>query len=304
MTVGRDFLEQLKPDEKPVVPSPSPSPSREGLSFRFRKAIRRPSERNAPQDESPSPPGQNVEKEISQTLHALRNLRVCRIHFDLSNELKFAAEHRRFLALLTAACREIRDFAFSIHTVHLIFVVQFQHLRTLQFSGYSRSSPEETLKVLRSLRNLEALVLSTVPNPNRDKVVPPKQTIYFSIDESVIEGMWPLKSLTIKRGITNEPSPALSVSMIKAWKRHQDSLRHLYIWTNHSLQAEQIMELLELTSKSHITDLTLWIPGKSEVLDISEQIPSTVRRGQRAVKCDGFTQETFTHEWINRAGVA
>lgn len=294
MTVDRGFLDELNAEEKPNLQSPPPSPSQQGLTFRLLKVIRRPSDRSATPDDSPA--GQRMGIEVSRTLHALGNLRIYRVHFDLSNDMRFATQHRRFLALLTASCPEIRDFTFSIYTVHLKFLEQFQHLRSFQFSGYSRSSPEETLQVLRNLRNLEALTLSTVPDPSRDGNRTHKQNIFFSINEHVIQGMWPLKSLSVLRGITNEPSPALT--MIGAWKRHQKSLRKLYIWTNHSLGVEQVMELLELTSGSTITDLTLWIPGKSEILDVSHQVPQTVKRGYRAVRCDGLTQDSFALKWI------
>jgi hypothetical protein len=87
------------------------------------------------------------------------------------------------------------------HAVPLQYLTGFQDLRTLNFSGYSRSSPKETLEILRSLQKLENICIQEhdYDEASREEHfhLETRAASIQSLTPDVLQNMYPLRSFGV-----------------------------------------------------------------------------------------------------------
>ncbi|KAI9751252.1 MAG: Pre-mRNA-splicing factor slt11 [Chaenotheca gracillima] len=171
----------------------------------------------------------------------------------------------------------LRRLAFHVHKVSLNSLAGLKSLRSFRFTGFSTSTPQETLKVLSSLGHLEELEIVGIPH--RINAEPSGQALVRSFTPEVLRGLRPLKSFKICETYTlyTEPESVFaSTDMLTAlYDTHVDSLISLGLSTCIALSPAAAGQL-----KNHLTQSSLQsVRLCSSPLDptIIDALPSSVR---------------------------
>jgi hypothetical protein len=221
------------------------------------------------------------------SFQAISNIRKIWILFRSSrtvpdgNSNLLEKEQQLVLNMIAAACPKVQEFTFfSIsNLLPLSFLAHFQDLRLLRFSGYSKSSPEETLSILKSLKNLETIILYRETYP-RDRPIDASVHSHLAFAPEVLENMQPLRSIQFSHMSYRIPSNHITVPMIHALRRHAESLRSLRIFTEFAVDEDILLALLDFVAGTKLKHLCLRmrIPGRFEKLDVQKYLPSTLSR--------------------------
>jgi hypothetical protein len=224
------------------------------------------------------------------SFRAISNIRKIWILFRSSNTGSdrnsnlLEKEQQLVLNMIPAACPKMQEFTFfSIsNLLPLSFLAHFQDLRLLRFSGYSKSSPEETLSILKSLNNLEAIIIYRYPEmyPKDNTIDTSSVHSYISFAPEVLENLQPLKSIHFSHMTSRIPSDHITVPMIQALRPHAESLRSLRIFTDFAVDGDVLLALLDFVASTKLKHLCLSmrIPRRFEKLDVQKYLPSTLSR--------------------------
>ena len=239
----------------------------------------------------PSTPnqGKSLIHQLWSALKAMDNVQSCWI--KLSHEdPKIQPIIQLLLRMIPVAFPAIRNFSCFSPLVSMDFLHHFRDLRMLRFTGYSKSTPGELLKILRSLKSLDGISIYRYPEfDDREKgIVTADLPKHLSLTAEVIAGMKPLRSLQIWHMASGVASEHLTVPMIQAWENHRFSLRTLNVDTNQRLDKTVVLKLLDFVATSSLRNIHLRSQGDLKPLDISEYIPSTAQYCDARLKCDGF----------------
>jgi len=183
--------------------------------------------------------------------------------------------------MIAAACKELTHFTFFSSLLPLGPLRNMHNLRLLRFSGYSASSPEETLDIFCSLKYIDTLILFRYPEfYDKDHAIETSELpSHISVTPKVVEKMNPLKSFKISHMTSRVPSFHFTLPMIKALKPHLESLITLNISSDCPINGELFEELLTFIASSRIKDLELQfhVPGqKYEHWDLKAFFPKSV----------------------------
>lgn len=170
---------------------------------------------------------------------------------------KYADEQQLILEMISSCCPKVEEFTVMSRHTSLQYLKNFPRLRRFHFSGYSRSTAEETLEIMKDLTRLEELVLYRYPHNNDDDQLNdgsnPKS--YVSLQAEVLAGMNPLKVFRLWHMRSDNPSQHLTVHFIKALKIHQPTLRRLQIVSDRHVSGEVLEALLDFIVTSSVVDL-------------------------------------------------
>jgi hypothetical protein len=162
------------------------------------------------------------------------------------------------------------------------FLAHFEDLRLLRFSGYSKSSPEETLSTLKSLNKLETIIIYRYPEmyPKQNGIDISSLHSYLSFTPEVLENLQPLKSIHFSHMTSRISSDHITVPMIHALRPHAESLRSLRIFTDFAVDGDVLLALLDFVASTKLKHLCLSmrIPRRFEKLDVQKYLPITVSR--------------------------
>jgi hypothetical protein len=223
------------------------------------------------------------------SFRAISNIRKIWILFRSSNtgpdrnSNLLEKEQQLVLNMIPAACPKVKEFTFfSIsNLLPLSFLAHFQDLRLLRFSGYSKSSPEETLSILKSLNNLETIIIYRYPETYpQDNTIRTSVHSHLSFAPEVLENMQPLKSIHFSHMTSRIPSNHITVPMIHALRTHAESLRSLRVFTDFAVDEDVLLALLDFVASTKLKHLCLSmrIPRRFEKLDVQKYLPSTLLR--------------------------
>ncbi|OCK92864.1 uncharacterized protein K441DRAFT_697583 [Cenococcum geophilum 1.58] len=240
-------------------------------------------------DPSTQDQGKSLIHQLWSALKAIDNVQSCWI--KLSHEdPKIQPIIQLLLRMVPAAFPAIRNFSCFSPLVSMDFLRHFRDLRMLRFTGYSKSTPEELLQILRSLKSLDAISIYRYPEfDDREKgIVTADLPKHLSLTAEVIASMKPLRSLQIWHMASGVASEHLTVPMIQAWENHRFSLRTLNVDANQRLDKTVVLKLIDFVATSSLRNIHLRSQGDLKPLDISEYIPSTAQHCDARLKCDGF----------------
>jgi hypothetical protein len=200
----------------------------------------------------------------------------------------FLAEQRLLLEMISATCPNMRELSLFTGLLPLDFLPRFTKLRLLRFTGYSTSSPEETLGILRSLKSLDKLYIwrHRADGDACHGIVTAELPKYISLTSDVIRNMNPLRAFHIVHMDPYVPSAFITVDVIRSLLSHADSLEDFRIessWTTSEKALIEILRLISLSVRLKILYLDARVSSAKEKLDISHLVPTTVRRCEIAV---------------------
>lgn len=205
-----------------------------------------------------------------------------------SSRRSFPVEQELLLDIIATACQQVQDFTVFSELVSLDYLGHFQDLRSLRFSGYSKSSQEETLNILQSLKKLDTLIIYRYPESYDadNNIVTLKLPDYLSITPEVVASMNPLKHIQISHMSSFLPCLHISVPLFQALRHHLSTLRIFQLSSDYALTADVVEELLSLLADSKITDLRIRvkIPKRFEIQDPMGFFPKTCKNGEASTR--------------------
>ncbi|KAI9790862.1 MAG: hypothetical protein M1833_001745 [Piccolia ochrophora] len=225
------------------------------------------------------------------TLKSLKGLQTVWITFRTRHSTQgvdYGLEKEFVVNVMADTWHELRSLSFLGYQGPLSFLRNFHELQQLRFSGYSTSSPEETLDILRSLSRLESLIICRYPVIyDADHGIKTSEFgNYLSLTAGVIEKLRPLKLFQIMHMSDIVPSQHFTAPVMRALKTHRASLRTLRLQSDITIGIETLAELLALISSSQLEDLSLSlaIPGSVNELNVKKYLPTSIRKSNITIR--------------------
>ncbi len=233
----------------------------------------------------PSPITRSYEEDLQRFASALKsvpNVRSLTLYKHRAAESDhFREYHRACFNLITRQSSGLRSLSFYVHQVPLDFLPALRSLQSLRFTGFSTSTPKDTLTYLRKLPALEEMELFGPPPGlafhQRRGYIGPKTVQSLSAD--VVRGLTPLKSFTIcemRDSVSGVDEVFAEPVMLHALAQtHGKSLRKLRISTDFLPSPASRNALMSLLAASAIQTLELGWPGlDGRVVDV---LPPSIR---------------------------
>jgi hypothetical protein len=215
---------------------------------------------------------------VHEVLSKLPRLESLTIIFSLIADNREAVED--VMDIATEACSELRQLHFFGPFTSLKFLRSFQNLHSLAFSGYSISSPEELLDILRNLPKINTLILRRYPDwslkMQSDAYQNLMQNISFTPD--VLRNMRPLKRIEFVHSSWRDPTDHITEEMMSALQVHFASMEALSIWSDAVCHPDTLEGIMNFVTKSKLKclNLSLYLPPGIEATEICKRIPPTV----------------------------
>ncbi|KAL9115719.1 MAG: hypothetical protein Q9227_000087 [Pyrenula ochraceoflavens] len=206
----------------------------------------------------------------------------------------YLPDQQFLLSLLVSCSREtLRELSFpAAGLTPLTFLRSMPQLRLLRFSGYSLSSPEETLEVLRSCPKLREMSIYRYPEfyDKEHNTVTSDLERHVSFTPSVLAGMHPLTVFQISHMSSQVSSHTLTLDMLDAVVgTHADSLRQIRIGADGTISdelARKILETVRDLQKVEIVEIRFKVRFEMSGLgkkELAEFVPVSALKGQMAV---------------------
>lgn len=232
------------------------------------------------------PPQQAIFSSIPNLKHLHLNLDlVLRIHGD-DDSRNYHGQHEdqeTLLRLIAIACPKLESLSLSADLIRLTCLHDFQNLRSLNWSGYSLSTPQETLSTLNSLPCLHTVRFERFPeiyDQEYYSVPTAELQKHFSFTTDVLRDLKRLKCIRISHMTSRVPSDVLTAGMLTALRSHADTLTELGLGSDHFVEGAVLDEILNVVSSFHLKRVTvrLWsIPGEYKGLKLGEYIAPSVQ---------------------------
>ncbi|KAI9721077.1 MAG: hypothetical protein M1812_002558 [Candelaria pacifica] len=185
-----------------------------------------------------------------------------------------------FFPLVARQYNQLKNLSFFMDQLPLTFLTSLRSLRSLRFTGFSTSTPVETVAVLRSLPLLREIELFGPPPQlefqQRVGYAGPKRV--QSVTPDVLLRIQPLTSFKICE-IRNEmsSSPAFFVenTFRALYKTHRNSLKRLRISLDFEPSESHLDAFARFVSSSTIQELEIGWPGLDT--EILEYLPTSLR---------------------------
>jgi hypothetical protein len=214
---------------------------------------------------------------------------------------KYDIEQQLVLDMVAAAFPKMQEFTGFSNLLPLDYLRNFHDLRLLRFSGYSKSSPKETLDILRSFKYLDSIIIYRYPEyyDKDHAIITSNLPQYLSLTPEVLSKVKALKRFEISHMTSRVTSEHVTVPMVKALRAHKDSLRKLSIHSDLPVTGRYVEELLSFLAVSNISRLSiqLIIPKNMATLLHSDAVfPKNTR--DREMKFSDTHQSLAARELI------
>ncbi len=244
---------------------------------------------------SPSPITRTYEDDLSRFVEALKgvpNVRSLTLYKNRTGDSDlFRDFHRECFAAVAKQFPGLKSLTFYVDQIPLDFLGSFRSLQSLRFTGFSTSSPKDTIKALQKLSKLDELELFGPP----PALAFLQRTGYEgvratqSMTAEVIKHLNPLRACTICEIRDPYAHPNTDVFVSKALltalgHAHSRSLRRLRISTDFTPASESRTALAALLAAStSLQELELGWPGFSEGRLLIDALPPSLRTLQITV---------------------
>ncbi|KAG4427895.1 hypothetical protein IFR05_016620 [Cadophora sp. M221] len=214
---------------------------------------------------------QNAISSAWKSFTAISEVRKIRLLFKethyTSLPLRFDIEQQLLLDMMAAAFKNLQELTVLTSLLSLEYMRNFHDLRTLRFTGYSTSTPQETLEILRSLKNLDTVIVYRFPGHyDRDcSIITSELPIYLSLTPDVIESLNPLTTFQVQHITSAVPSSHITIPMMKALRAHINSLRALNLDSDAPLELDVINSIMEFTASSRLRDVNLGLVSRQPI---------------------------------------
>ncbi|CZR58185.1 uncharacterized protein PAC_08076 [Phialocephala subalpina] len=205
-----------------------------------------------------------------------------------SSRRSFPVEQELILDIIATTCHHVQEFTVFSELVSLDYLSHFQDLRLLRFGGYSKSDPEETLRILKSLKKLDTLIIYRYPEGYDidNNITTSKLPQYLALTPHVIAQLNPLKHFQVSHMSSIIESQHINVPVLQALRNHLPWLRIFQLSSDFPLMEEIVEDLLEFLAESRITDLKIRvkIPKRFEEGDVVSFFPKTCKNGEASTR--------------------
>ncbi len=235
------------------------------------------------------------EEEIHQLLNTLKclptikTLTLYKSKFGVSTSDPCRDLYLSFFPLVARQYNQLRSLSFFMDELPLTFLTSLKTLQSLRFTGFSTSTPVETLAVLRSLPQLKEIELFGPP-PQIDF----QQRIGYagarrlqSVTPDVLLRLQPLKSFTIceVRDDMSTSAAFFGENTFRAlFKVHRTSLGKLRISLNFEPPESDVDAFSRFVSSSSLQELEIGWPGLDA--DVLECLPRSLRKLHLSISPD------------------
>ncbi|KUJ15263.1 uncharacterized protein LY89DRAFT_686044 [Mollisia scopiformis] len=205
-----------------------------------------------------------------------------------SSRRAFPIEQELILDIIATACERVQDLTVFSDLVSLDYLGHFKDLRRLRFSGYSKSDPEETLKILQSLEKLDTVILYRYPESYDidNNIITSKLPEYLSVTPNVVASLNPLKHFQISHMSSYVPSQYISTTLLQSLRNHLRTLRIFQLSSDYALTEDIVEELISFLADSRITDIKIRvkIPKRFGERDVMSFFPKTCKNGEASTR--------------------
>ncbi|KAF4621575.1 hypothetical protein G7Y89_g14513 [Cudoniella acicularis] len=245
-----------------------------------------------------------------EAFNAISNVRRLWLHLGaFSNTIAGAStivadEQELILNMISTACTNVEEFTIMSRHVSLSYLRNFKRLRRLHFDGCSRSSPNETREIFKTLNRLEEVVLYRYPhNYSREQLLVGEGE-YVSVTPEVLSSLYPLKGMRIWHLASDTQSPFLTLVFIRALQTHWRTLRRLQIVSDHPLEPAVAEALLDFIVGSRVVDLEVKVkvPISMGEVDVKGYLPATV--GATRTSCGVSAKDASVRDLLMMASGA
>jgi hypothetical protein len=183
---------------------------------------------------------------------------------------RYDIEQQLVLDMTAAACSKIQEFTGFSNLLPLSYLRNFHDIRLLRFSGYSKSTPQETSDILRSLKHLDTIIIYRYPEYyDRDQaIITSELPRYLSFTPDVLERVQVLKRFEISHMTPRVPSQHVNIPILRALRAHKKSLRDLSIHSSYPVGEEYLEELLSFIQYSNLSSLSLQLDVPKKMVDL------------------------------------
>jgi hypothetical protein len=210
-------------------------------------------------------------RQIIEALQTMPNLRSLSIYKSPSSSSPYLnLLYATVLSKVGRLCPSIQRFAFHSTGHSLSFLKHMSKLQTIEFSGYSKNSPMETIAVLLRLRHLQDLELIHTPVP-LDATTASYDSSTPCLTREVIRSLRGLKTVTIRESLAYDgASPTLFTPEILSplISVHRLTLHRLGIDLDFEPSSANQAMFMSVLSTSQIKSLSVQWPGLDDkILD-------------------------------------
>jgi len=199
-------------------------------------------------------------------------LSLSRRHIRCSDLRTFDVEQRLILSMISAAWPFLHQLTFVANLVPLGFLSNFRSLRSLRWTGYSLSTPAETLEILNGMGALEEMSLYRYSDNYKNEYYVTTALLedHISLTPEVLSQLRPLKSFEITHMALRARSSHLTAPMLGALAmRHKHSLRKLRLSSDRLVEGPVMEELVSFVEEANLKSLqlSLTVPTAFKTLD-------------------------------------
>ncbi len=221
------------------------------------------------QDHSSASP--NESELLERALPSYQNLRRLGLILDLVDQTSKIGpslnDHRyedqeTLLRMISKSCPKIEFISLVTDLMRVEPLQWFRNLVELTWSGYSLSTPQETLSILNSLPRLNSIAIQRWPiyYDSDTYSVPTGQLYkYYSFTSDVLQGLRPLKSLCISHPTSDVPSHSLTTATLRALSSHRQTLVYLKLVSDHLVEGPLLEEIRKVISTFNLERVWLYL---------------------------------------------
>lgn len=248
------------------------------------------------------PPQRAIFPSIPNLQHLSLNLSlISRIHGndDSHNYHGQHEDQETLLRLIATACPKLESLSLITDLIHLTCLQDFQNLRSLKWSGYSLSTPQETLSTLNALPSLHTVRLERFPeiyDHEHHSVPTAELRKYFSFTTDVLRDLKLLKCINISHLTSRVPSDVLTAGMLIALESHTETLTELGLGSDHFVEGAVLDQILNVVSSFCLkrVSVRLWsVPGEYKSLKLRDYIAPSVQYCDIVLRVLGGRQDVI-----------
>ena len=213
---------------------------------------------------------------VKEALSALQGLELLEIELPIGKQ---DASQEHLLVFLSTSSPHIKTLSTRLQIAHMSCLEAFRNLTALTWSGYSLSTPDETLLTLNTLPLLSKM---SITGPLIDYQ---HQDSHCGFTPRVLRQMRPLKDFSICHLGIVRPSEHSMANMLEALSAHRSSLVHLSVNVHYDPHEDgdwpALEEALNIASTFSLLTIKLFfhsVPKNYLKLQLDSLIGPTVRR--------------------------
>lgn len=205
------------------------------------------------------------------------------------------------LRLIATTCPKVETLSMVTDLIQVECLLGFRNLVSFSWSGYSLSTPQETLFTLNTLPSLHTLRLERWPETYEPQYMSMDPQENLSFTSEVLQNLRPLKHFAIDHADIEFESDILTAAMLRACSSHRGSLAGLELLSDQFVESAVMEEILNVLSPLNLTWVCIRlraVPEDYEGLKPEPYISKSVRHCSIALRTHGrYFNRDIRHEF-------